>query len=344
MGPDTLLHSRRDVLVRASGIAAGLVANLASGRAPAIAQTRAIRGSLANAHEPGNVVYRAHEEFVRLLKEKTKGEIDIRVVGSSQLGTGRAAIEGVQSGTIEFSHCPNGNLSAYEQSRMLFDLPFIFRDSGHMAKVMAGPIGRKSADEVERKVDVTIVMEGIYEGPRVVFNRARAINTPDDLKDLKIRVIENPIYLATFRALGANAVPMAFTELYLALQQGTLDGAENVQPNILAAKFHEVCKYISRTNHFCPPTEVIASTIWMRRLSEDQRKAVFEAGREATAWQQSQWAEAVKKSEQELAQQGAIINSPPSLEPFQKNVESVWREYESRVGGRQKIEEVAAVQ
>lgn len=323
------------------GASAGLLGILAARKAPAQTRTgRVIQASLANAHEPGNIIYQTHEEFARRLKAKTSGELDVRVVGSGQLGTGRAAIEAVQAGTLEFSHNNNANLGPYEQGRLLFDLPFIFRDAEHMGKVVDGPVGRQSAETVEKQVNVTVVMEGIYEGPRVTYNRVRPINVPKDLAGLKIRVIENPIYVATFRALGANAVPMAFTELFLALQQGTVDGAENAQVNILSAKHYEVAKYISRTNHFNPPVEVIASTKWLRTLSADHRRAIVDAGRDAVEWERTRWLDRTRQAEEELGRQGAVLNSPPDLAPFRTAVASVWAQYESRVGGKSRIQTV----
>lgn len=230
----------------------------------------------------------------------------------------------------------NSYLSIYDQSRFLFDLPFIFRDAQHMGKVMDGPVGKESADSLEKRVNVTIAAGGIYEGPRVTYNRARPINTPKDFQGLKIRVMENPISVSTFKALGANPVPMAYSELYLALQQGTIDGAENAQINILSAKHHEVAKFISRTNHFNAPIHIIASTKWLSALSADHRKAIMEAGREAALWERTQWDEATKKAEDQLTAEGAKINSV-DLAPFRDAVASVWAEYESKVGGKAAI-------
>jgi tripartite ATP-independent transporter DctP family solute receptor len=306
------------------------------------APKKVINATLANAHEPGNIIYRTHEEFARRVKEKTDGELLIKVVGSGQLGTGRAAMEAVQAGTIEFTHNPNSNLSPYEQSRFLFDLPFIFRDLDHMAKVMDGPIGKESVALVEKKLGLTIVMEGIFEGPRVTYNRVRPIEKPQDFQGLKIRVMENPINVATFRALGANPVPMAFTELYLALQQGTIDGAENAQVNILAAKHYEVAKFISRTNHLNAPIQVYANTRWLNSLSAEHKKTILEAGREAVLWERQQWSDAVNKAEEQLIKEGCKINSP-DLAPFREAVKDVWKQYEERVGGWEKIQKVLDV-
>lgn len=277
-----------------------------------------------------------------MVKEKTNGEIDIKVVGSNQLGVGRAAIEAVQAGTLEFTHSTNSYLGAFDQNRLLFDLPFVFRDSDHMGKVMDGPIGQEAIAATEKKMGVKLYMDGLFEGPRVSYNRARPIVTPKDFQGLKIRVMENPINLATFKALGANPVPMSFNELYLALQQGTVDGAENAQVNILAAKHYEVAKFISRTNHLNAPIQVVASTQWLSKLTDDQRKAIDAAAQEAMLWEREQWSGAVKKAEEELEKLGAQINSP-ELAPFRDAVASVWAEYEGRVGGKARIQAVLDV-
>lgn len=345
-------YSRRSILrLGLLGAASGLLAGCGqaappsaqptTGSAPA-AKGKVITGSLANAHEPGNIIYKTHEEFVKLIKAKTNGEIDIKVVGSSQLGAGRNAIEAVQAGSLEFTHSTNSYLGAFDQARLIFDLPFIFRDADHMKKVMDGPIGKEFTAATEKAMDVTLFMDGMVEGPRVTFNRARAITTPKDFQGLKIRVMENPINLATFKAMGANPVPMAIGELYLALQQGTVDGAENAQVNILAGKWHEVAKFISRTNHLNAPIQIVASNKWLSTLSADHRKAISEAATEAMAWQRSQWDDAVKAAEVALEKEGAMFNSP-ELAPFREVVASVWSEYEGKIGGKAKIQAVLDV-
>jgi len=311
--------------------------------APAVSKTgKVITGNIANAHEPGTLIYQTHEEFARLIKAKTNGEIDLKVVGSSQLGAGRAAIEAVQAGSLEFCHGTNSYLGPFDQTRQIFDLPFIFRDADHMIKVMDGPIGQEAVAVTEKTMDVTIYLEGMVEGPRVTFNRARPIVTPKDYQGLKIRVMENPINMATFKALGANPVPMAIGELYLALQQGTVDGAENVQPNILAGKWHEVAKFISRTNHLNAPIQLIASNKWLSKLTADQRKAISEASKEALAMQRNKWDASVKEAEVGLEKEGAKFNSP-ELAPFRDAVASVWTEYQDKVGGKAKLDAILAV-
>lgn len=321
----------------------GAPASGAAPTTPAAAKTgKVITGNLANAHEPGTIIYRTHEEFVKRIKEKTNGEIDVKVVGSSQLGAGRAAIEAVQAGTLEFTHSTNSYLGAFDQARLIFDLPFMFRDADHMMKVMDGPIGQEFIANTEKVMDVKLYMDGMVEGPRVTFNRARPIVTPKDFQGLKIRVMENPINLSTFKALGANPVPMAIGELYLALQQGTVDGAENAQPNILAGKWHEVAKFISRTNHLNAPIQIVASNKWLSKLTDDHRKAIAAAAKEAMDWQRKQWDSAVKEAESGLEKDGAKINSP-ELAPFRDAVTSVWAEYQDKVGGKAKLDAVLAV-
>ncbi|HZK67750.1 MAG TPA: TRAP transporter substrate-binding protein [Chloroflexota bacterium] len=346
-------YSRRGILrLGLLGAASGLLVGCGqaapsssqptSASAPAAKTGKVFTGSLANAHEPGNIIYKTHEEFVKLIKAKTNGEVDIKVVGSSQLGAGRNAIEAVQAGSLEFTHATNSYLGAFDQARLIFDLPFIFRDADHMKKVMDGPIGQEFTAATEKKMDVTLYMDGMVEGPRVTFNRARPIVTPKDFQGLKIRVMENPINLATFKAMGANPVPMAIGELYLALQQGTVDGAENAQVNILAGKWHEVAKFISRTNHLNAPIQLVASNKWLATLGADHKKAIGEAAKEAMAWQRAQWDDAVKAAEAGLEKEGAQFNSP-ELAPFRDVVASVWSEYEDKVGGKAKIQAVLDV-
>lgn len=295
--------------------------------------------TLGDTHPVGNIIYNMSAKFAEIVKQKTNGEVVIKIVPSAQLGTGRAMIEALQTGTVELTDITNSVLGSYEPSRGIFDLPYIFRDSAHMGKVFDGPMGLEASDALEKRVGVTPVIEGVFEGPRKVYNRLRPINTLDDLKGLKIRVMESPINLASFKALGANPVPMAFSELYMGLQQGTVDGAEGAAINYLTVKFFEVAKFFSATDHLNSPLEIIASTKWLNSLPPEYKKAVLEAGLEAVKWERSQWDQSERDAEAELVKQGVKINTV-DLAPFRKAVEPVWEEFGTKLNAKDKIKAI----
>jgi tripartite ATP-independent transporter DctP family solute receptor len=222
----------------------------------------------------------------------------------------------------------------------LFDLPFIFRDNDHMHHVVRGPIGQAVYGRLEQKTGIRIMMAGIADGPRSVYNRVRPIHTPTDLKGLKIRVMESPLQVATFKALGALPVPMAFPAIYMAMKQGVIDGAETPPAGLADQKASEVAKYYSLTQHFSSPSSVAVNAKWFDGLPPQYQSATKEAMAEALAWYDALYVEETRKGLELAKAQGMEVNAVDNPAAFHDAVKPVYEEYAPRVGGMQAIQAV----
>ncbi len=215
-------------------------------------------------------------EFKKYCEEQSGGRLSIELYPNAQLGSDRQSLEGVGLGTIEMTMCTGSLLSSLDERFSILDLPFLFktREAAHQA--LDGALGDEVAEWLEPH---NLVCLGIAEGGyRNITNNKRAIHVPEDLKGLKIRTMENHIHIAAFRAWGANPTPMAFGELYTALQQGIVDAEENPISIIYTSKFYEVQKFASLTGHVYGTVPIIINRTFFERLPEDLQKIIREAG------------------------------------------------------------------
>ena len=219
-----------------------------------------------------------------LVEERTDGSVMIEVFHSAQLGSERDVVEGVSLGTIEATLTSTGPLPNFTNAFMVFDLPFIVQDREKAYAWMDGPNGQEILASLESS---GIRGLGIWEnGFRNLTNSERFVDSPEDMDGLKIRLMENPIHVATFETLGARAVPMPFGELFTALQQGTVDGQENPLVIIETSKFYEVQDYLSLTGHFYSPAVLLINLeFWNNALTAEEREIVAQAELEARRWQ-----------------------------------------------------------
>jgi len=225
--------------------------------------------------KPDDAQNMGFEVFKKMVEEKSKGEIVVQLYPAAQLGDARTIVEGVQMGTIEVGDVENGPMGRFVPEAMLWDLPYIFRDISHVHAVLDGPIGK----EVQEKfLKIGIRHLGYNDGGfRSFTNSTRPIKSVADLTGLKIRVMESEVMISTINAFGASAIPMAFGELYSALQQGVVDGQENPMNLIESQRFYEVQKYLSQTEHFYYPRQYIVSEKFWQKLSPEHQKIVAEA-------------------------------------------------------------------
>jgi tripartite ATP-independent transporter DctP family solute receptor len=219
----------------------------------------------------------AAQEFGKEIEAKTGGKLKVQLYHSGQLGSDAALIEALalNSGTVDMIISDTGNYATYVPKMGISALPFMFKDFATAWKFMDG--------EIQAEVEKELLSHNIrvlahYDnGFRCVTTGSRVIKTPADMKNMLIRVPENPVYMATMRALGANPQPLGFAEVYMALRQGTFDAQENPIPVIYNNKFYEVQKHISITNHsYAGMAFAISETTW-KKLSTSQQKTVTEA-------------------------------------------------------------------
>jgi tripartite ATP-independent transporter DctP family solute receptor len=251
-------------------------AALAIGCGNAMAQTSLRFADTLSANDTHN---QAARQMAELLKERSGGKLTMTVHPAGELGSDGAILEGVRLGSIDIALTGNPFFTQFAPRLNVLDLPFLFRDAAHAHKVMDGPIGESLLKDLERNRMVGL---GFWEiGFRQITNSKRPIRSPEDLKGIKIRTTPNKAHIEAFKLWGANPLPMAFTELYLALQTGTVDAQENPINNIYANRMYEVQKYLSLTEHAYTASIVAMNLAKFKALPPEQQKLLREVVREA---------------------------------------------------------------
>lgn len=244
----------------------------------------------------------AADIFLKLVEQKTKalpaGEVKIKIYNSSQLGNEAELVEGLRMNTVDAGIISSGLFASSYNVMAAFEVPFLFNNSAHVIKVSNGPIGDALLQKLDEKASLKPVAIWNH-GFRQVTNRVRPIKEPADMKGLKIRSPEVPVYSYALEALGAVPVPMAFTELYIALDRGVVDGQHNPLMHVKGQRFYEVQKYLSMMDFAYTPNIVAFSKKAWDKLSAEQRRALIEAARETA----SLWAEQSAKDEQVILEE-----------------------------------------
>lgn len=263
--------------------------------------------TLGHGAAPGNPRTLAAEAFAKIVAEKSGGKITIKIAGSEQLGNDSAMLTLVRTGALDMTANSQGATSAVLPELAALGLPFLFKDNVAAFKLLSGEIGA----ELEKRFDAVglIPLDWWDNGIRHITNSKRPIAAPEDLKGLKIRTPPDPMTVDIFQALGAATAQIAFGELYVALQQGVVDGQENPLANIASAKLFEVNKFISISGHKWESTPFLASKIAWGRLSADDRKVVLDAAKEAGVLQRKLMAESdIKLLDQFKANSAVAVN------------------------------------
>ena len=276
--------------------------------------------------------------FAEVLQQQTNGEIAVQTFPDAQLGNERDLTEGVRLGTIGVAVSSSAALSVFVKEMQVFNLPYITRGRDHQHRVLAGLVGDTLARELEAKAGGKIV-GWFATSQRNVWNRVRPIEKPADLQGLKIRTRQSRVEIETYNALGAKPTPIAFGELYTALQTGVVDGGDNGVVDVLTLKFYEVTKYFSFTRHVTSPAALFVSKRIFDTLSPAQRTAILEAGREAQVAEEKAQDELETRALGELKAKGLIVNDIPDLRPFHEKVAPVYQKFETEIG-KQLIDEM----
>lgn len=282
--------------------------------------------TLGHGAAPGNPRHEAAVAFANAVKQKSGGKIEVQVAPSAQLGDDAAMLTALRSGTLDMSANSQGAASTIVPEYAAFGMPFLFADPAQAFKLLDGPLGKELAEKSAQK---NLVVLGYWDnGIRHISNSKRPILTPADMKGLKIRVPPDAVTIDIMTALGAETQQIKFAELYVALQQGVVDGQENPLANIDASKLYEVQKYISLTGHKFEMTPFLMSKRTWDRLSEADRKIILEAANEATAVQRRLSKEADERLVGELKNKGVRIDKVDQSQ-FQKATESVTTKWTS---------------
>jgi tripartite ATP-independent transporter DctP family solute receptor len=279
---------------------------------------------------------RPHQYHVSLelleekLAQKTNGQITVQIFREFQLGGERDMLEAATLGTLDIVASSTGPVGGFVRESLALDFPYLFRDRDHAYKVLDGPIGTSIRDKFIPKGMVCVAW--LENGWRHITNNIRVIKTPEDLKGLKIRTMENEIHAAYFRALGANAVPIPGPEIYNALQQKVVDGQENPYINIWNFKWYEVQKYCSETGHLYSPAVIVFSKQTWDKLPADIQQFIADLRPEMSKVSR----DFSKKADDELVAKlratGLEILQNIDKAPFVKAADPVYQQFGDRVG------------
>ncbi len=216
--------------------------------------------------------------FAQEVEKRTAGRYKVQTFYDGSLGGERESIEAVQLGTLDLTLTSSGPIPNFVPEAKILDVPFLFRDKPHARAVLDGPIGQQMLTKFDAKGFTALAWA--ENGFRHMTNNKRAVNTPDDLKGLKMRTMENPVHIAAYKGLGIITTPMAFPEVFTALQQGTVDGQENPLSVIMASKFDQVQKHLSLTGHVYSPCIFLMNKGLFDKLSAADKTAFVEAAKE----------------------------------------------------------------
>ena len=260
----------------------------------------------------------------------TQGRYKCQHFPSSALGGEREMIEGVQLGTLDVVNSSTGPVGNFVPEVKIVDIPFLFRDYDHARKVLDGPIGQ---DLLTKFPSRGIVALGWTEnGFRHMTNSKRDIVKPSDAAGLKMRTMENKVHMDGYRAFGILPTPMAFPEVFGALQQGTVDGQENPIPVILASKFSQVQKHLSLTGHVYSPALLLLSARTWSKVSEADKKVFLDAARKAGAAQRKKVNDDEANGIAQLEKEGMTVVRNVDGTAFRKALEPVYASYAKEFG------------
>ena len=268
-------------------------------------------------------------KFKELVEARTKGAVKVEVFPNASLGDERTLIEGMQIGTIAMGVITNGPVANFLPEIAAFEMPFLFASPEEAYKVLDGPVGQK----VLGKLDA-INLKGLAyaeRGFRNLTNSKKPIKNPADMAGLKIRVMENPVYIDTFKTLGTNAVPMAWTEALTALQQGTIDGQENPVNVIYSFKLNETQKYLTMTKHSYAPALFLMSKKVFGSFNKETQDILVKAAQEAAVHERKWNADQMSEQLKALKEKGMQIVDPDTA-AFQTAVKPVYDKYGPKFG------------
>lgn len=272
---------------------------------------------LATTSGKGGAIYEGAVKYAEIVKERSKGAIEVKIFPDGQLGKDLSVLDAHKSGSIEMS-LPSTVMAQKSPEFGVFEIPFLFENREKVAQIANGPIWNEDLKPLMEKDG--LVGLGFWEnGFRHITNNIRPINTPEDLKGIKLRVPESKFRVAAFKEFGANPTTMDFSEVFTALQQGVVDGQENPLVQVEAGRFYEVQKYLSLTNHTYTPAYLVASKIWWDKLTAEQQKILSEAAVEAGDWTRKYGSEAEDKLLQKYKESGMQVNTA-NVKSFQEKI------------------------
>ena len=268
--------------------------------------------------------------FCTDIEKNTQGRYKCQEFPSGSLGGEREMIEAVQLGTLDLVTTSSGPLGNFVPEVKIFDIPFLFRDYDHARKVLDGKIGQDVLQKFQAKGLVGLVWG--ENGFRHMTNSKRPIKTPQDASGLKMRTMENKVHMDGYKSFGILPTPMAFTELFTALQQGTVDGQENPIPVILSAKFAQVQKHLSLTGHVYSPATIIMNPGVFNKLSDADKKVFLDAAKAGAAAMRKRVNDDEQRGIALLRKEGVEVVEQVDGDAFRKAIAPAYAGYAKEFG------------
>lgn len=250
--------------------------------------------------------------FAEHVEKASGGKMRVRAIGAAALGPDTQMQQALIGGAQEMMVGSTATLVGITKEMALWDTPFLFNNVQEADAILDGPIGQKVLDRLQDKGLVGLVYW--ENGFRNLTNNRRAVNRLEDMEGIKLRVMQNPVYLDSFKSLGANAIPLPFSELFSALETKAVDGQENPFNTILSSKFFEVQKYLTVTNHVYSPWVVLVSKKWWDGLSKDEQKILLDAAKASRDFERKDTRDEAAKALAELKAKGMEVNELPAAE------------------------------
>ncbi|WP_417769043.1 TRAP transporter substrate-binding protein [Stappia sp.] len=299
------------------------VALLAASALSAQAADTVLRSS--DTHPDGYPTVEAVKHMGKLLEERTNGRLGIEVFHSAQLGQEKDTIEQTQFGVIDMNRVSLGPFNNIIEETQIPSLPYIFRSVEHMHKVMDGPVGEEI---LAAFADHDLIGLAFYDGgSRSFYNSQKPITSMDDLSGMKFRVMQSDLFVDMVSALGANATPMPYGEVYSSIQTGVIDGAENNWPSFESSGHFEVAKYYTLDQHLIVPEVLVMSKKSWEKLSAEDQAIVRQAAKDSVPHMRKLWAEREAASEAKVREAGVEIITDIDKTPFIEAMKPVYEKY-----------------
>ena len=282
----------------------------------------------SDVHPEGYPTVAAVENMGKKLEKATNGRLSVQMYASMQLGGEKEAIEQAQVGAIQIARVSVGALGPVIDELNVFNMPYLFRNTAHMQKVIDGPIGQELMDKVTNNPKAGLVaICWMDAGARSLYDTKKAIKNIDDLKGMKFRVMGNPMFVDMMNSLGGNGVAMGYDQVFSALQTGVVDGAENNPPSFVFDNHYQVAKFLTLDEHLIVPEMVVFSRRTWDTLSKEDQALLIKFGREMQLEERVLWVKYEKEAMDKARAAGITVTEIADKKPFQDAVKPVWDKY-----------------
>ncbi|WHZ33699.1 TRAP transporter substrate-binding protein [Sagittula sp. MA-2] len=319
-----------------------LAALLASAAMVSAANACEITLRSSDTHPEGYPTVVAVEKMGEMLEERSDGRICVEVFHSAQLGEEKDTIEQTQLGVIDLNRVSLGPFNNIIEETKVFSLPYIFRGTDHMHAVVDGEVGEKILNEFQNH---QLVGLAYYDGgSRSFYNSQKPITSIEDMEGLKFRVMQSDVFVDMVDALGANATPLPYGEVYSSIQTGVIDGAENNWPSFESSGHYEVAGYYTLDQHLIVPEVLVMSQASWNKLSPEDQELVRQAAKDSVPIMRELWAEREKASEEKVRAAGVEIIEDIDKQPFMDAMNAVYDKHVTSEKLKSLVDEIRAVE